>query len=258
MDNYNWLKEVPIAHRGYYNEQYEENSLEAFNNALEHGFNIELDLQLTKDLEIIVLHDLNIKRMTGIDKLASEINYDELKTYKLKNSNCYIPKFSEVLNLINGKVNLVIELKSINKKLNKILVQKTIETLKTYKGKYVLQSFNPFIMKEVRRIDKQIVRGQLVEEHYKNMPKIFSFCLSRMVTNIFSKPQYLNTDIHFTNHVIKSYLRKGKMVISYTAKNEEDYQKYLKIYDNVIFEKFDPSKIFGEQIIFQSKKNMIL
>ena len=71
-----------IAHRGLHNEIVPENSMLAFKKAIEKNIAIELDLQITKDNKVIVFHDRNLKRMTGIDKLVDECLYEELKDIK--------------------------------------------------------------------------------------------------------------------------------------------------------------------------------
>lgn len=102
-----------IAHRGLFNNNSDapENSLAAFRNALEHGFGMELDVQLTKDGKLVVFHDFDLKRMCGVHKKLTELTYAELEQYSLKNSTEKIPLFSDVLELVNGKVPLVVEIK---------------------------------------------------------------------------------------------------------------------------------------------------
>ena len=102
-----------IAHRGLFDNNAEapENSLAAFRNAVEHGFGMELDVQLTKDEKLVVFHDFDLKRMCGVHKKLTELTYAELEQYFLKNSTEKIPLFSDVLELINGKVPLVVEIK---------------------------------------------------------------------------------------------------------------------------------------------------
>ena len=243
-----WLKQTPIAHRGYHNSEIVENTLEAFENAIKHNYNIELDLQLSKDGQIVIMHDLNLKRLTGINKKVHDLNYDELKQIKLGKNEQHIPLFKDVLSLVDGKINLVIELKNINYRLNKKLVDKTLEILNDYKGVFVLQSFNPFIVKRIRKLRPDLPRGQLVGE-YKGIPFPMNYLMKHMYTNIFSKPQFIDMGINLNVKQINKYI--GKIpVISYTAKNEQDYVKYMNKYDNVIFEGFKPDNIF-KQIISQ-------
>ena len=93
-----------IAHRGlHYN--YLENTLGAFKEAIKNNYIIELDVRLTKDKKVIVFHDNNLFRITGINKNINESTYEELKEI------INIPTLQEVLNLVSGKVTIIIEIK---------------------------------------------------------------------------------------------------------------------------------------------------
>lgn len=102
-----------IAHRGLFDNHSEapENSLAAFRKAVDQGFGIELDVQLTKDGKLVVFHDFDLKRMCGIHKKLTELTYAELEQYSLKGSTEKIPLFSAVLDLIAGRTPLVVEIK---------------------------------------------------------------------------------------------------------------------------------------------------
>ena len=116
MKDLKFLKETIIAHRGVHNEKdIIENSLEAFKEAVNKNYIIELDVHFLKDGEVVVFHDDNIERMTGINKNLKDCTYDEIRNIKLLNKNTYIPKFSDVLKLVDGKVPILIELKNDNK-----------------------------------------------------------------------------------------------------------------------------------------------
>ena len=57
--NFQWLFDRPIAHRGLHDEQYPENSMPAYEQAIAHDFNIEIDVHVSKDGEVVVFHDDN-------------------------------------------------------------------------------------------------------------------------------------------------------------------------------------------------------
>ena len=116
MKKNKWFTKIKMAHRGLHNDKYPENSLGAFENAIKHGFAIELDVRLLKDNTPVVIHDPNIKRMCGINKDIQDITIYELEEYKLKNSKYSIPTLEEVLNLVDSKTPIMIELKPIKKK----------------------------------------------------------------------------------------------------------------------------------------------
>ena len=103
-----------IAHRGLFDNESEapENSIPAFQRAVQQGYGIELDVQLTTDNRLVVFHDETLQRMCGFDKKLTECSYDELKHYRLAKSDEKIPLFDEVLKVIDGKVPLIVEVKS--------------------------------------------------------------------------------------------------------------------------------------------------
>ena len=102
MRDIKFLEGNIIAHRGVHDKQIIENTIEAFEKAIEKNYIIELDLHCTKDGKVIVFHDDNLKRLAGHDKNIKEITFDEIKKFK------FIPEFSEVLKKVDGKVPILI------------------------------------------------------------------------------------------------------------------------------------------------------
>ena len=143
-----WLVETPIAHRGLHDKNIPENSLSAFSKAVEKGYAIELDVQLIADGTVVVFHDKSLSRMTGNDGYLKFLNKDDLKILKLKNSKEHIPTLQEVLDLVNGKTPILIEIKN-EAKVGK-LEQSLIDILKNYNGEYAVESFNPFSLQYVK------------------------------------------------------------------------------------------------------------
>ena len=160
-----WLNGKFIAHRGYFNESVPENSLSAFELAINKGFAIELDVQMLKCGTLVVFHDTNLNRMTGLNKMISDVVYDDIKTLRLNNSDDHIPTLTETLDFIDGKTPLMIEFK--NESLSNKLEELSYEILKNYSGEYVIQSFNPLSVKWFKNNAEHITRGQL-SNRYKS------------------------------------------------------------------------------------------
>ena len=100
-----------VCHRGLHNEKITENSIEAFKNALNHNLAIELDVHLSKDNNLIVMHDASLKRTTSKEGIIENLTLQEIKdNYRLLNGET-VPTLQEVLSLVSEKVPLVIELK---------------------------------------------------------------------------------------------------------------------------------------------------
>ena len=128
-----WLVNKYIAHRGLHNEEFAENSLSAFKNAVEKDYAIELDVQMIGDGTVVVFHDETLKRVTGADGYVRNIaSKDNLKKYKLNGTKDCIPTFAQVLRLVDGKVPLLIEIKNTGKV--GVLEEAVLNMLKKYKG----------------------------------------------------------------------------------------------------------------------------
>ena len=238
MKDLKFLKETIIAHRGVHNEKdIIENSLEAFKEAVNKNYIIELDVHFLKDGEVVVFHDDNIERMTGINKNLKDCTYDEIRNIKLLNKNTYIPKFSDVLKLVDGKVPILIELKNDNKV--GLLESSLVQILKKYNGKYAVQSFNPLSIMWFKNNYPNIIRGQLVcKFKNKKMDNIKKFILKTMFFNIITNPDFISHSVDDLSYKEVNKIKKNKFILGRTVRNKERYDELIKYYDNLICEKF--------------------
>ncbi len=241
-DKISWIKETPIAHRGVHTKDIPENSLSAFENALKNNYAIELDVQFTKDKEVVVFHDENLKRMTNDTRNIEDVNYDELKNLRLDNTNEIIPTLEEVLELVDSKVAILIEIKDCKDYIE--LSEKTYEILKGYEGNYAIQSFNPFILEWYKNNASEVIRGQLsgtFTEGSESLNSFEKFVLKNMLLNFKSKPNYIGYELEgIPKSKLESLRKKGVPIIVWTVKNKEDMEKAYKYSDNITFEKFLP------------------
>lgn len=244
--NVEFIDKYPIAHRGFFDNTSEspENSLNAFKKAVENKYAIELDLQLSKDMQVVVFHDDDLKRICNINKNVRDFTYDELSKIKLMSSSQSMPLFKDVLELVNGKVPLIIELKSI-KEMNNELLPRVYELIKNYKGDYAIQSFNPTLVSYYRKNYPNIIRGQLVYDYKDSkIKKILKYLLSHLYLNFLSKPDFINSYLEYFPRKLLKFKKKGGKVICYTAKNNTQYTKAFDFFDNVIFEGFVPDYFY--------------
>ena len=184
MNNIDFLLKKVISHRGVFDNSLgiPENSLESFKKAVEQGYSIELDIHVLKDNTVVVFHDDNLKRMTGIDKKINTFTYEELKEIKLLNSTETIPTLEEVLELIDGKVPILIEFKSDGT--IRRLEQEAMKILVNYKGKYAIQSFDPNCVYFFKKNYPNIPRGQLIHGYDSIRNSLVNLCLP--IINIFT------------------------------------------------------------------------
>jgi len=239
-----WLKNTYIAHRGYHcPKEAPENSMAAFKRAMEEGFAIELDLHLLKDHRVVVFHDDQLKRMTGYDKNIIDCTWDEIQGLQLLDTEEKIPLFKEVLELVDGKVPLLIEIK--NRRKVGTLEKKIGELLKEYEGAFAIQSFNPYSVGWFKEHAPTILRGQL-SGNFDNEDLAFykKFLLKKLLLNHVSKPDFINYDIEYLSQIparIKN--KKRNILLGYTAINPEDFLKGMEHCINVVFEGFNPKEI---------------
>ncbi|MDD7280555.1 glycerophosphodiester phosphodiesterase family protein [Floccifex sp.] len=238
------LESYDYAHRGLFDNKtnYPENSLPAFHRAVEHGFGIELDVQMTTDGKLVVFHDASLKRMCHVDCQLFEMSYDECQKYSLKKSNEKIPLFDDVLDVINGKVPLIIEIKAEGKPIE--TVKKVCERMDQYSGDYVIESFHPGVVLWLRKNRNDIIRGQLSENHYQNekMNKPLAFVLTNFLLNGFTRPDFIAFDVRcssFFSYRLMNKLYKFKRV-AWTIKSQEQYNESKVNYECMIFDSFIP------------------
>lgn len=208
-----------IAHRGMFdNIKIPENSLAAFKKALKYNYSIELDVQLTKDNIPVVFHDSNLKRMTGLDKLIEDTNYDELKELKLLNTKEYIPTLNEVLNLVDNKVLLDIEIKKTKriKEITNILKNK----LSNYNN-FVLKSFDPKIVRNLKKnINAEV--GYLIGNNHK--------LLSTIPVIKYSKADFLSISKKLLNTKKFQKLKNKYQLLIWTIKDKDEIKDENIIY----------------------------
>ncbi|MBN2794811.1 MAG: glycerophosphodiester phosphodiesterase [Clostridia bacterium] len=235
-----WMYQYPIAHRGYFDADAPENSLKAFQQAIDCNFAIELDVQMLKDGTLIVFHDKVLNRMTKQDGFVKEQNYSDIKDLTLMETSEKIPTFEEVLNLIKGQVPLMVEFK--NESHQTFVEKKSYELLKNYKGDYIIQSFNPMSLLWFKRNASHIVRGQLSCRHEKQQMNILlKFIMRNVLTNWMTQPHFVIYDIHALDSPIIKWLKwLKKPLFSYTAKTKEEFLFARNQGIPAVFEQFDP------------------
>ncbi len=217
-----------IAHRGLHNDKYTENGMNAFSNAIRHGVPIEFDIHLTKDNELVVCHDEDLKRTTGKSGIIEDLTLEEIKNnYRLFDGG-EIPTFIEVLDLVNEQVPLVIELKVFRKNY-KPLAKKVIEVMKEKvvdKKNYMLISFDPRSLWPLKKL--KIIRSLLATRSHEYVYNYFRHTVESVD---------LDQEL-FDEKRIRNY-HKRHLVNVWTIENEEQLQVVRPYVDTVTFQHMD-------------------
>jgi glycerophosphoryl diester phosphodiesterase len=235
------------AHRGLFSadQSVPENSVAAFRAAVEAGYGVELDVLLTRDKQVVVFHDDDLKRACGIDARVDAYSLEELKSLSLFGTTERIPLFSEVLDAIDGRIPIIVELKSGGDW--KTLCQKTLELLTAYKGDYCVESFHPALVRWFYLHAPQILRGQLSEAarySRKELPLYQAIILSRLFSNILTHPQFIAYRVGPKCLSVRLCEWLGAMRVAWTARPTDDHAYLMRRNDAIIFEHYHPDTHF--------------
>lgn len=238
-----WLTTRPIAHRGLHNNlEIPENSLSSFKAAMDRDFPIEMDIQRLADGTLIVHHDNTFQRMLGISKKVSEVNYSEIESLKLLDTEKHIPRFSEVLKLINGKVPLLIELKCSF--YSGELERSVCHQLKNYSGPFAIESFNPKSVLWFKRNAPDITRGMISGSMANTDLNLWQKALIKNLLLLpVVEPHFVAFEWRSLQLPIISLLRKfGTIpILAWTIKSTEEQDSCRNLCDNIIFESIVPT-----------------
>ncbi len=215
-----------IAHRGLHNKDYTENGLLAFSNALNHQLAIELDVHLTKDNQLIVCHDSELKRTTGKEGIIENLTVKQIKeNYQLLDKE-KVPTFQEVLSLIKEQVPIVVELKVYQKNYTP-LAKRLREELKGVinKSNFMLISFDPRALLPFKK--SGYVRSLLVAKSHE-----YAYMFRHLFESV--DLEY----VLFKEKRIQDYHKKH-LVNTWTIENQKTLDYVFPYTDMVTFQNMD-------------------
>ena len=195
---------------------------------------------------MVVFHDDTLTRVAGIDKRVDELTLEELKTCRLLDPDDTVPTLSEVLELIDGRVPLLIEIKEDAGK--SAVTRALVRELEGYGGPYIVESFNPLSLKLFRRLRPDVPIGILAQhfcrrDEYRG--KALYFILQNMLLNFLYVPDFVAYD-HTDSDMLSLKLARslfGTVTVAWTVRSEEEGRaaKTHK-FDSLIFENYIPSE----------------
>ncbi len=238
MERYRSLK---YAHRGLHGNGAAENSMTAFSRAVEAGFGIELDVRLSSDGRLVVFHDDTLDRVCGVEGRVDAYTAEELSGISLAGTGDSVPLFEDVLALVDGKVTLLIEIKEDAGKY--CVTEELMRILPSYKGDYIIESFNPLALGRVKEKMPDALRGFLCENFMreKKYRTPTHFLLQALVLNVVCRPDFIvfrHSD--YKNAALK--LTRGIYsvpTLAWTVRSEEEEAAaYKHGFDGIIFENY--------------------
>ena len=238
--------DMPVAycHRGFWDENLPENSIPAFKKSAEKEIGVELDVQPTKDGKIVVFHDINLKRVCGVDKAVSELTFDEISELRLNKTEEKIPLFTEVLEVL-GEVPVSCEIKTAGAEFDSDFLEEVYQIVKDYKGLYNVISFNPFVLEWFKNNHPEVIRGQLSAGNgHLGVKGVLGWGLSNLLLNYKSKPDFISykwEDKSLGFFLCRFY---GTRLCAWTVHSMEDVEKAaFEGFSTFVGENFDITEV---------------
>lgn len=234
------------AHRGLHDASIgvPENSLMAFRKARDNGYGMELDVHLTRDGRLAVVHDSELKRVCGREGIVENLTWEELKEYRLQQTAEPIPSLEQVLELVDGQVPIIVEIKPYRQN-HGVLCERVSELLDGYAGLFCVESFDPRAVFWFRKNRPEWVRGQLSEYYNRSGEKMnpaLDFVLHHLFTNLFTAPDFVAYHVKDRKCIslrLCRFLYKVQEV-DWTIKSQEEYEMVKDDGALAIFEGFQP------------------
>ncbi len=246
------------AHRGLHDDSLgaPENSLAAFRRAREYGFGVELDVHLTADDRLVVIHDSDLKRMTGREGIVEELTRPQLEEYRLNGTDQGIPTLGEVLRIFewDGRgtmpAPLIIEIKTYCENAD-LLTSRVMECLDTFDVRYCIESFDPAVLVWLRRNRPEVIRGQLSMDFLasdagasaKALPPPLRVGATALLGNVAAKPDFIAYKFDDRKQPVVRLVcgLLGGKLITWTIRSERDMLASEAEGAPVIFEGFLPA-----------------
>ena len=216
--------------------------------AIDKGFGIEIDLQLSADDQAIVFHDYGLERLTGVAGTVRTKTAAELAQIPLIGGSDGVPTLQDILDLVAGRVPLLIELKDQDGAMGPNigpLEQATVDALREYEGPVGLMSFNPNTVAALADLAPHMPRG-LVTCDYAAGDWPLSDATCARLREI---PDYGVAQASFLSHQHTDLARprvaelksQGADILCWTIRSEAEAREALKIAQNITFEGYLPS-----------------
>jgi|SRR5690348_10661682 len=243
MSRLGWLTARPIAHRGLHDISagIVENTASAFHAAIAGNYGIETDLQISADGEAMVHHDDALGRLTeGSERLAA-LAAAQIKAVRFKTGSDRILTLGELLELVGGRVPLLLELKSRFDG-DRIVAKRVAAVLSNYPGPVAAMSFDPDPIETLAAIAPAITRGITAERHYEWLPasKAARARLAFFLHAPRSRPQFIAYSARDLPSFAPSVARRvfGLPILTWTVRSQAERARISPYADQIIFEHF--------------------
>lgn len=240
-----WITEVPLAHRGLHGPDAPENSLAAFQRAVDAGVGVELDVHLCLDGHAVVAHDADLERVTGRPGVVAELTCEQLAARPLLGGGgAGVPALHDALDVLAGRVPVMVELKSFDRTVGP-LERAVLDAITGYPGGVAVASFNPVSVDWFRANARGVARGQTAATFRDgSMPRWLAPLLRSMVLNRRTRPHYVSYELAgLPNRWADAWRTRGLPLVTWTVRTPQELARARELADNVIFEGIAPPEL---------------
>lgn len=236
---------VPLAHRALHDvrDGRPENSRAAVLAAIDAGYGIEIDIQQSSDAKAMVFHDYKLERLAEATGNTTGFTAADLAQKSLRGGDEGIPTLPEILEIVRGRVPLLIEIKDQDRKMGPSvgpLEESVARAIEDYKGPVAVMSFNPHSVRQMADLSPAIPRG-LVTQAYDPNKCGFSRDVCEHLNAI---SDYDELGCSFISHDWRDLRRlrvselkfQGANILCWTVKSPAQEAEARKIAQNITFE----------------------
>lgn len=232
---------MPIAHRGLHDAAHPENTLGAFEAAATGGYAMELDVRMSVDDHLVVIHDETTRRLTSANHVVSDTEAGVLTALSVESSRYTIPLLDEVFTVVDGRTPILIDVKPETPMAR--VGPPLVAAIAAYRGEVAVQSIDPRVLWWLRRHAPHVIRGQLSWAFVgAPLPAVRRFLLRTMAANLATTPDFIAYDINaLPDMYVRTWQRALRApLLGWTIRTESDLQRSVALGANPIFDTVRP------------------
>lgn len=245
----------PIAHRGLHDADngIMENSPSAVREAIDRSFGIEVDIQETADGEALVFHDYTLDRLAEGSGKVIDYSSKALEKIHMKTGTDKLWLLQDLFSLVEGKVPLVIEIKSLMRSdAQGDFVRHVVDQVAAYNGPVCIKTFDPDMLSIARDHKREVLRGIVADgaepgRTYVSFSRVDRFILRHLLHAPRTRPNFVSYGVKDLPKAGPSLLRSvfKLPLMCWTVRTREQREIAARYADQVVFEGFDPDKSPG-------------
>jgi len=238
-----WLTAQPYAHRGLHDAAagIVENTAPAFRAAIDAGYGIECDVQISADGEAMVHHDFILGRLTRGNSRLDERTAADLKGIEYFATTDRMPTLGELCDLVAGRVPMLVEIKSRFDGDTRLALR-AAEVLSAYRGPAAAMSFDPAVIAAVREAMPKLPRGLVAMKRDTDSPVTTTSRRAYVGQLLAARPQFLAYRVQdLTTRAPRAARSLFRLpLLTWTVLAPEQREAAALHADQMIFEGFRP------------------